>query len=60
MEQFPVREGERMQRQLVMRQSSDQVQVIGNFNSESLFTRWDGSQLGKVQSLLAACGRGYL
>ena len=59
MEQFPVSEGERTQRQLVMRQSSDQVQVIGNFNSESLFTRWDGSQLGEMQSLLTACGRGY-
>ena len=59
MEQFPIKQGERTERQLVMRQSSDQVQVIGNFNSESLFTPWDGAQTGEKQTLLAACGRGY-
>lgn len=59
MEQIPVKQGERTERELVMRQSSDQVQVIGNFNSESLFTPWDGTQTGEKQTLLAACGRGY-
>ena len=59
MEQFSIQQNERTTRQLVMRQSSDQVQVIGNFNSESLFTPWDGTQAGEKQTLLAACGRGY-
>lgn len=46
--------------QLVMRESKDEVQVIGNFNSESLFTpiRTDGPSSVK-ESLLQACGRGY-
>jgi len=46
--------------QLVMRESKDEVQVIGNFNSESLFTpiRTDGPSSAK-ESLLQACGRGY-
>ena len=45
--------------ELVMRESRDEVQVIGNFNSESLFTPLsdDGSVI--QQSLLQACGRGY-
>lgn len=59
MQQISVREGQRTNETLLMRQSSDQVQVIGNFNSESLFTRWDGNQTGNKQSLLQACGRGY-
>ena len=42
-----------------MRESRDAVQVIGNFNSESLFTPWDGKAAGEKQSLLQACGRGY-
>ena len=46
--------------ELVMRESKDEVQVIGNFNSESLFTpvRPDGPSSAK-ESLLQACGRGY-
>ena len=39
-----------------MRENKDEVQVIGNFNSESLFTTLEG---GNKQSLLQACGRGY-
>jgi hypothetical protein len=41
-----------------MRQSTDQVQVIGSFNSESLYTKYetqDNSQL----SILSTTGRGY-
>lgn len=46
---------------LTMRESVDEVQVIGSFNSESLFTRWNESALKTEsrQSLLQACGRGY-
>ena len=49
--------------ELVMRESEDQVQVIGDFNSESLYTPLQG--IGTVateqpkQSILQACGRGY-
>lgn len=42
---------------LTMRESKDQVQVIGNFNSESLFTPLPSGD--DTQSLLQACGRGY-
>ena len=45
---------------LVMRESKDEVQVIGNFNSESLFTPIvDKGNPSSKQSLLQACGRGY-
>ncbi len=45
---------------LVMRESKDEVQVIGNFNSESLFTPMvDKGTSSSKQSLLQACGRGY-
>lgn len=45
---------------LVMRESKDDVQVIGSFNSESLFTPVSGKDAaGSKQSLLEACGRGY-
>lgn len=42
---------------LVMRENRDEVQVIGSFNSESLFTPLQ--QGATKQSLLQACGRGY-
>lgn len=41
---------------LTMRQSKDKLQVIGNFNSESLFNNLTTGQVG---SLLSATGRGY-
>ena len=44
---------------LVMRESEEQVQVIGNFNSESLYTPISGDSLSTAQSLLQTCGRGY-
>ena len=47
---------------LVMRESKDEIQVIGSFNSESLFAPCDAGfkvdTLSK-QSLLQVCGRGY-
>lgn len=51
-----VKAGGRTETKLVMRENKDEVQVIGNFNSESLFTTLEG---GNKQSLLQACGRGY-
>lgn len=51
-----VKAGGRAETKLVMRENKDEVQVIGNFNSESLFTTLEG---GNKQSLLQACGRGY-
>lgn len=59
MEQFAIEQGAVTRKPLVIRQSSDQVQVIGSFNSESIFTPWKGNQAGEKQSLLQACGRGY-
>ena len=45
---------------LTMRESKDQIQVIGNFNSESLFTPIaDGVVADDPISVLTACGRGY-
>ena len=51
-----VKAGGRTETKLVMRENKDEVQVIGNFNSESLFTTLEG---GNKQRLLQACGRGY-
>lgn len=39
-----------------MRESKDQVQVIGNFNSEAIY--WPVGDTG-LQSILQTCGRGY-
>ena len=39
-----------------MRESKDQVQVIGNFNSESTYLPIGTSE---PQSILQTCGRGY-
>ena len=44
---------------LVMRESDEQVQVIGNFNSESLYIPISNDSLSTAQSLLQTCGRGY-
>lgn len=41
---------------LEMRESSDEIQVIGNFNSENKFNRADN---GEETSVLATTGRGY-
>ena len=55
---FSIEENQTTTTELVMRQSTDQVQVIGSFNSESLYTKFktqDDSQL----SILSTTGRGY-
>lgn len=54
---FTIEEGKETKVQLVMRESKDQVQVIGNFNSESLFQ--PVGDPASAKSLLQACGRGY-
>lgn len=54
---FSIKPGQTTRIELVMRESRDEVQVIGNFNSESLFTPLQEGD--SKQSLLSACGRGY-
>lgn len=58
---FSIEPGKTTNIDLVMRESKDEVQVIGNFNSESLFTplQDNGTVSAEQQSLLQACGRGY-
>lgn len=57
---FPINAGKKTEVPLVMRESQDEIQVIGNFNSESLFTALDAEgNPAEQQSLLQACGRGY-
>lgn len=53
---FNVEENASATTRLLMRESKEQVQVIGSFNSESLY-RPAGSD--QMQSILQACGRGY-
>lgn len=53
---FCIEEGQTTEVPVTMRENEDEVAVIGNFNSESLFRRMD---TGETQSLLQACGRGY-
>ncbi len=63
MTSFTIRPDQRTDIDLVMRESSDKVQVIGNFNSESLFTPATPGVANQPttdkQSILGACGRGY-
>ena len=60
---FRIMPGQTTHVRLEMRESKDEVQVIGNFNSESLFTPLSDKDFkpdaSAVQSLLQACGRGY-
>lgn len=53
---FTVRPGTPVRTELVMRQSNDRVQVIGNLDSEARYTVADGST---EQSILQTTGRGY-
>ena len=53
---FNVEPGKTSNIKLEMRESQDDVQVIGNFNSENKFKRADN---GEETSLLATTGRGY-
>ena len=53
---FNVKEGEENVLKYVQRESSEDLQVIGDFNSENLF--YDTTE-GRSRSLLSATGRGY-
>ena len=53
---FNIEAGQTNNIQLNMRESKDDIQVIGNFNSENKFKRADN---GEEVSLLATTGRGY-
>lgn len=53
---FPVVPNKTTDIKLEMRESQDEIQVIGNFNSENKFKRADN---GEETSLLATTGRGY-
>lgn len=44
---------------LVMRENKQEVQVLGSFNSESLFAPLTDNGILAQQSLLQVCGRGY-
>lgn len=57
---FNVESGKPTRLPLVMRESKDEIQVIGSFNAETLFTPLeDGKPAAEPISFLAACGRGY-
>lgn len=57
---FNVEAGKTTTVELIMRESKDEVQVIGNFNSESLYRPLgEDGNVGEPQSLLQTCGRGY-
>ena len=53
---FTVKEGEETVLEYVQRESSEELQVIGDFNSENLFYDLED---GRSRSLLSATGRGY-
>ena len=53
---FNVEKDKTTQIALQMRENKDDLQVLGNFNSENLFKRIDN---GKEVSLLSTTGRGY-
>ncbi len=54
---FTITEGETTVIDLVMRESQTEVQIIGSFNSESLYTPISGSDT--PVSILSTTGRGY-
>ena len=57
---FNIEPGKSTNIPLVMRESEDEIQVIGSFNAETLFTPLeDGKPAAESKSFLAACGRGY-
>ena len=55
---FTIEENQTTQTELVMRQSTDQVQVIGSFNSESLYNKYEAQDNSQC-SVLSTTGRGY-
>jgi len=56
LEFFPIEAGKTTKVDMVMRESKGDVQVIGNFNSESLYKPLDSEEL---KSILTTTGRGY-
>ena len=56
---FNVEAGQSTQTRLVMRESRNDIQVTGSFNSKSLFTPTGDKKSGTSTSILNACGRGY-
>ena len=57
---FRVESGKSTRIPLVMRESKDEIQVIGSFNAEQLFTPLkDGKPDAEPVNFLTACGRGY-
>lgn len=56
LECFPVTEKHTANVDLIMRESTDDVQVIGSFNSETKYQPIDG---GDLKSILSTTGRGY-
>lgn len=56
MEFFPIRANKTTKLDMVMREAQDDVQVIGNFNSESLYQPIGSTDL---KSVLSTTGRGY-
>lgn len=56
LEFFPIQENKTTSLDMVMREASAEVQVIGNFNSESLYKPLEGDAL---KSILSTTGRGY-
>ncbi len=53
---FSIKEGETTDMDLVMRESKDDIRVIGNFNSEAPFK---DIASGETKTVLSATGRGY-
>jgi len=53
---FTIKPGETTTIDLEMRESMDEIQVIGNFNSESVYKPVDSDEL---KSILSTTGRGY-
>ena len=56
LEFFPIAEGKTTTVDMVMREAQDDVQVIGNFNSESLYKVLGSDDM---KSILSTTGRGY-
>ena len=57
---FSVESGKPTRLPLVMRESKDEIQVIGSFNAETPFTPLaDGKPAVEPTNFLTACGRGY-
>ncbi len=57
---FRVESGKPTKIPLVMRESKDEIQVIGSFNAESIFTPLEDGKPGvEPINFLTACGRGY-